>query len=59
MQFQRTNFFTFAEAGACSPKHIAHSYFIVGGKTKREKQCYLHSFDSWGKLLLFEESLIF
>lgn len=52
IQFQRMYFFTFAKTGTCSPEHIAHSYFVVGGKTKREKQCYLHSFDWWGKLLL-------
>lgn len=45
MQLQRTYFFTFAKAGTRRPEHIAHSYFIVGGKTKWEKQCYLHSFD--------------
>lgn len=53
MQFQGTCFFTFAKASTCSLEHIAHSYFMVGGKTKKEKRCYLHSFDGWGKMLLF------
>lgn len=41
MQFQRTYFFSFAKASTGSPAHITHSYFMVGGKAKKEKQCYL------------------
>lgn len=62
MQFQRTYFLTFAKAGTSSIDHIAHSYFMVRGKTKREKQCYLHFFDSWRNYFswkLKEENLQF